>query len=148
MRFIRSLYIPSLDADHTESGSVIMRDGSTAAIRTTEPADAVPLQQFVNRLSLESRRLFGKLAASRRRRELVRFFQSSFAAHVIVTRHGRESSVFLPRAPTGRRTNRQQRWPWPWRMCSREGLRHTASRTAGTVGHPLRLYSPLGRHPC
>jgi acetyl coenzyme A synthetase (ADP forming)-like protein len=56
MRFVRSLYIPPLGADHTESGSLIMRDGSTAAIRTTEPADAVPLQQFVNRLSPESRR--------------------------------------------------------------------------------------------
>jgi acetyl coenzyme A synthetase (ADP forming)-like protein len=56
MRFVRPLYIPPLDADHTESGSLIMRDGSTAAIRPAEPSDAVMMQQFVDRLSPESRR--------------------------------------------------------------------------------------------
>ncbi|MCS6302110.1 MAG: GNAT family N-acetyltransferase [Nitrospira sp.] len=56
MRFVRPLYIPPLEADHTESGSLIMRDGSTAAIRPAEPSDAVMMQQFVDRLSPESRR--------------------------------------------------------------------------------------------
>ena len=56
MRFVRPLYIPPLEADHTESGSLIMRDGSTAAIRPAEPSDATMMQQFVDRLSPESRR--------------------------------------------------------------------------------------------
>ena len=56
MRSVRPLYIPPLETDHTESGSLIMRDGSTAGIRTAEPADAVMMQQFVDRLSPESRR--------------------------------------------------------------------------------------------
>ncbi|MDF0676020.1 MAG: GNAT family N-acetyltransferase [Nitrospira sp.] len=56
MRSVRPLYIPPLKADHVVSGSLILRDGTTAAIRTAEPADATLLQQFVNRLSPESRR--------------------------------------------------------------------------------------------
>lgn len=56
MRPVRPLYIPPLEIDHTESGSLIMRDGSTAGIRMAEPADATLLQQFVSRLSPESRR--------------------------------------------------------------------------------------------
>lgn len=56
MRSVRPLYIPPLETDHTESGSLIMRDGTTAAIRPAEPADAALLLQFVNRLSPESRR--------------------------------------------------------------------------------------------
>ncbi len=56
MRSVRPLYIPPLEADHAESGSLIMRDGSTAAIRPAEPTDATLLQQFVSRLSPESRR--------------------------------------------------------------------------------------------
>lgn len=56
MRTVRPLYIPPLEADHTEFGSLIMRDGSTAAIRPAEPTDATLLQQFVSRLSPESRR--------------------------------------------------------------------------------------------
>lgn len=56
MRPVRPLYIPPLETDHTESGSLIMRDGSTAGIRMAEPADATLLQQFVSRLSPESRR--------------------------------------------------------------------------------------------
>ncbi len=55
-RPVRPLYIPPLEADHTESGSLIMRDGSTAAIRPAESSDARLMQQFVNRLSPESRR--------------------------------------------------------------------------------------------
>ena len=56
MRLVRPLYIPPLQTDHTESGSLIMRDGSTAGIRMAEPADATLLQQFVSGLSPESRR--------------------------------------------------------------------------------------------
>jgi len=56
MRFVRPFYIPPIETHHFESGSLIMRDGSTAAIRPTEPSDAVMMQQFVDQLSLESRR--------------------------------------------------------------------------------------------
>jgi acetyl coenzyme A synthetase (ADP forming)-like protein len=56
MRSVRPLYIPPLETDHSESGSLIMRDGSTAAIRPAEPSDAPMMQQFVDRLSSESRR--------------------------------------------------------------------------------------------
>ncbi len=56
MRSVRPLYIPPLKADHVVSGSLILRDGTTAAIRTAEPADAALLRQFVIRLSPESRR--------------------------------------------------------------------------------------------
>lgn len=56
MRSVRPLYIPPLETDHTEAGSLIMRDGSTAAIRPAEPSDAPMMRQFVDRLSPESRR--------------------------------------------------------------------------------------------
>jgi acetyl coenzyme A synthetase (ADP forming)-like protein len=56
MKSVRPLYIPPLETDPTESGSLLMRDGSTAAIRPTEPADATLLQEFLSRLSPESRR--------------------------------------------------------------------------------------------
>jgi acetyl coenzyme A synthetase (ADP forming)-like protein len=56
MKSIRPLYIPPLETDHAESGTLIMRDGSTAAIRPAEPSDAPMMQQFVDRLSPESRR--------------------------------------------------------------------------------------------
>lgn len=56
MRTVRPLYIPPLETDHTEAGSLIMRDGTTAAIRPAEPTDAPMMQQFIGRLSPESRR--------------------------------------------------------------------------------------------
>ncbi len=56
MRFVRPLYLPPLEADHTESGSLIMRDGTTAAIRPAEPTDIPMMQQLIGRLSPESRR--------------------------------------------------------------------------------------------
>jgi acetate---CoA ligase (ADP-forming) len=56
MKSVCPLYIPPMETDHTESGSLILRDGSTAAIRPAEPSDSPMLQQFVDRLSLESRR--------------------------------------------------------------------------------------------
>ncbi len=56
MRSVRPLYIPPLEIDHSNSGSLIMRDGSTAVIRRAEPSDAAVMQQFVDRLSPASRR--------------------------------------------------------------------------------------------
>src|SRR6185437_12885100 len=56
MRFVRPLYLPPFEADHTESGSLIMRDGTTAAIRPAEPTDIPMMQQLIGRLSPESRR--------------------------------------------------------------------------------------------
>lgn len=66
MRFVRPLYIPSRAADYTESGSLILRDGSTAAIRPAEPTDVSLMQQFVDRLSPESRhhRFFSETSPS------------------------------------------------------------------------------------
>lgn len=56
MRSVRPLYIPPLQTDHTDSGLLIMRDGSTAAIQPAEPTDVTMMQQFIDRLSPESRR--------------------------------------------------------------------------------------------
>jgi acetate---CoA ligase (ADP-forming) len=56
MKHVRPLYIPPLTFDHAESGSLILRDGTTAAIRPSEPTDAPRMQEFVDRLSPESRR--------------------------------------------------------------------------------------------
>ena len=56
MKYVRPLYIPSLRSDRAESGSLILRDGTTATIRPCEPTDAAIMQQFVDRLSPESRR--------------------------------------------------------------------------------------------
>ena len=56
MKSVRPLYIPPLDTAHAESGLLILRDGTTAAIRLAEPSDSAALQQFVNRLSPKSRR--------------------------------------------------------------------------------------------
>lgn len=56
MRHVRPLYIPPLRSDHVESGSLILRDGTTATIRPSEPTDAAMMRQFVDRLSPESRR--------------------------------------------------------------------------------------------
>lgn len=56
MRSVRPLFVPFLETDRTERGSLILRDGSTAAIRPAESADTTLLQQFISRLSPESRR--------------------------------------------------------------------------------------------
>ena len=56
MKHVRPLYVPSLRSDRIESGSLILRDGTTATIRPGEPSDAAIMQQFVDRLSPESRR--------------------------------------------------------------------------------------------
>jgi acetyl coenzyme A synthetase (ADP forming)-like protein len=56
MKHVRPLYIPPLRSDRAESGTLILRDGTTAAIRSSEPSDAKMMRQFVDRLSPESRR--------------------------------------------------------------------------------------------
>jgi len=56
MRQVRPLYVPPLKSDHAESGSLILRDGTTAAVRPSEPSDAALMQQFIDRLSPESKR--------------------------------------------------------------------------------------------
>lgn len=56
MKQIHPLYTPSWKADHADSGSLILRDGTTATIRLSEPSDTALMQQFVDRLSPESKR--------------------------------------------------------------------------------------------
>lgn len=56
MKPVRPSYIPPLASDHPDSGSLVLRDGSTALLRPAEPRDAALMQQFVNRLSPESKR--------------------------------------------------------------------------------------------
>ena len=54
--YVRPLYIPLPSQDLTESGYLILRDGTTATIRIAKPADRQALQTFVDRLSPESKR--------------------------------------------------------------------------------------------
>jgi acetyl coenzyme A synthetase (ADP forming)-like protein len=56
MKHLRPLYVPPFQADRVESGSLILRDGTTAAIRLAEPRDQTRMRAFVNRLSPESKR--------------------------------------------------------------------------------------------
>ena len=56
MRNFRPLYIPPLRSNLAESGSLILRDGTSAEIRPSEPTDAAMMQEFVDRLSPESKR--------------------------------------------------------------------------------------------
>ncbi len=56
MKPVRPLYIPPLIFDHVQSGQLILRDGTTAAIRLSQPADQEAMQRFVDRLSPESKR--------------------------------------------------------------------------------------------
>src|SRR5215475_9377124 len=56
MEHVRPLFIPPLRSDRAESGSLILRDGTTATIRLSEPTDAAMMQEFVDRLSPESKR--------------------------------------------------------------------------------------------
>jgi acetyl coenzyme A synthetase (ADP forming)-like protein len=56
MKQIRPLYIPPLLSDRAEPGQLILRDGTTAVIRLAGPSDAALMQQFINRLSPESKR--------------------------------------------------------------------------------------------
>ena len=56
MKQVRPLYIPPLLSDHATPGQLILRDGTTAVIRLASPSDAAMMQQFINRLSPESKR--------------------------------------------------------------------------------------------
>ena len=56
MKQVRPLYIPPLLSDHATPGQLILRDGTTAVIRLAGPKDAAMMQQFINRLSPESKR--------------------------------------------------------------------------------------------
>jgi len=57
MTHVRPLYIPPPPrSDQAESGWLILRDGTTADIRVASAADTALMQQFVDRLSPESKR--------------------------------------------------------------------------------------------
>ncbi len=56
MTQIRPLYLPPLQSDRVDAGSLILRDGTTATIRAAEAADVPALQEFLDRLSPEARR--------------------------------------------------------------------------------------------
>lgn len=55
MNPVRPLYVPPLLYDKHESASLILRDGSTAMIRLADQNDATLMQEFVGRLSPESK---------------------------------------------------------------------------------------------
>jgi hypothetical protein len=52
---VRPLYLPAPYQDAADSGRLILRDGSTATIRITQPADREALVAFFDRLSPESK---------------------------------------------------------------------------------------------
>ncbi len=56
MPSVKPLYIPPPSNDLVESGTLILRDGTTAGIRLTTPDDRDILRTFVNHLSTESKR--------------------------------------------------------------------------------------------
>src|SRR6266496_563381 len=53
---MRTLFLPPTYQDSAESGRLILRDGSTAFIRSSEPSDRDALREFFHRLSPESKR--------------------------------------------------------------------------------------------
>ncbi len=53
---MRTLFLPPTYQDSAESGRLILRDGSTAFIRPSEPGDLDPLREFFHQLSPESKR--------------------------------------------------------------------------------------------
>ncbi len=53
---VKPLYIPPASHDLAESGTMILRDGTTAGIRLTVPDDRDLLRAFVGQLSTESKR--------------------------------------------------------------------------------------------
>ncbi|HLN57006.1 MAG TPA: GNAT family N-acetyltransferase, partial [Thermoanaerobaculia bacterium] len=53
---MRALFLPPTYQDSAESGRLILRDGSTAFIRLSEPADFDALKDFFYQLSPESRK--------------------------------------------------------------------------------------------
>lgn len=56
MQHANPRYLPSFSCSHTQSGQIILRDGTTAAIRPSVPTDQTALQNFMERLAPESRR--------------------------------------------------------------------------------------------
>jgi acyl-CoA synthetase (NDP forming)/GNAT superfamily N-acetyltransferase len=55
-RFMRTLFLPPTYQDSAESGRLILRDGSTAFIRLSEPGDRDALREFFHQLSPVSKR--------------------------------------------------------------------------------------------
>ncbi len=53
---MRTLFLPPTYQDSAEFGRLILRDGSTAIIRPSEPADLEALREFFHQLSPESKR--------------------------------------------------------------------------------------------
>src|SRR6202162_1694157 len=53
---MRALFLPPTYQDSAESGRLILRDGSTAFIRLSEPADLGAMREFFYQLSPESRK--------------------------------------------------------------------------------------------
>jgi acyl-CoA synthetase (NDP forming)/GNAT superfamily N-acetyltransferase len=53
---MRTLFLPPTYQDSAESGRLILRDGSTAFIRLSEPGDLGALREFFHQLSPESKR--------------------------------------------------------------------------------------------
>ena len=56
MKPVRPLYIPPVSQDETESGYLVLRDGTTAMIRTAQREDKDAMQTFMDQLSPESKR--------------------------------------------------------------------------------------------
>jgi acetyl coenzyme A synthetase (ADP forming)-like protein len=56
MKLVRPLFIPAPTQEAPEHGRLILRDGTTAAVRLARPDDAPALRDFVDRLSPEARR--------------------------------------------------------------------------------------------
>src|SRR6266542_1184915 len=53
---MRTLFVPPIYQDSAEFGRLILRDGSTAFIRLSEPSDREPLREFFHQLSPVSKR--------------------------------------------------------------------------------------------
>ena len=53
---MRTLHLPPTYQDSAESGRLILRDGSTAFVRVSEPGDLAALREFFHQLSPESKR--------------------------------------------------------------------------------------------
>ncbi|MGZ5428668.1 MAG: hypothetical protein ACXWFS_06645 [Thermoanaerobaculia bacterium] len=51
---MRTLFLPPTYQDSAESGRLILRDGSTAFIRLSEPGDLDALREVFHQLSPES----------------------------------------------------------------------------------------------
>ena len=57
MKAVRPLYLPALYQDAADQGRLILRDGTTASMRLSQPGDLPELRAFYARLSPESRRM-------------------------------------------------------------------------------------------